>query len=94
MAVTTEGVRPVIPRGDRPWGKTAPAAKRWRHRADLALRTVRGRIAGARTALLTVSGFGWLSASAWEVLGAGAGFAAIGLSCLVIEYLSDGTDRT
>lgn len=45
----------------------------------------------ARTAVLTVAGFGGLTASAWTGLGTWAGLAAGGLSCLVIEYLtSDG----
>lgn len=89
MAVTAETPRRSgISRGERPWGKAAPVAKRWRHRAAGALYTARSRAVGARTALLTVSGFGWLSASVWEVWGTGAGFGAIGVSCLVIECLS------
>jgi hypothetical protein len=41
----------------------------------------------SRTAVLSVSGFGFLSAGAWT-LHVAAGLAAIGMSLLVLEYLS------
>lgn len=43
--------------------------------------------AKARTSVLTVAGFGGLTASAWVGLGAWAGLAAGGVSCLIVEYL-------
>lgn len=46
----------------------------------------------ARTAVLTVAGFGGLTASAWTGLGTWAGLAAGGLSCLIVEYLSGESD--
>lgn len=86
MAVTTD--RPVISRGERPWGKTAPTRVRLRAQLFRAGRTARQRLAGARSALLTVSGFGWIDAAAWYTLGTGAGLLMIGVSFLVIEFLS------
>jgi hypothetical protein len=46
--------------------------------------------ARARRPLLTLAGFGALTASAWTWLGLSAGLAAAGLSCLLIELLSGG----
>jgi len=86
MAVTTD--RPAIDRGTRPWGKAAPTRARLRAQLSSAGRTVRQRIVSARSALLTVTGFGWIDAAAWHTLGAGAGFLTIGVSFLVIEFLS------
>lgn len=42
----------------------------------------------ARTAVLSVAGFGCLTAAAWTV-GTGAGLAAAGVSLLVLEYLAN-----
>lgn len=44
----------------------------------------------ARRPLLTLAGFGALTASAWTWLGLSAGLAAGGLSLLLIEVLSGG----
>ncbi|RKN61870.1 hypothetical protein D7231_31860 [Streptomyces klenkii] len=43
----------------------------------------------ARTAVLTVAGFGFLTGAAWSWLGAAAGLAAAGASCLIVEALSE-----
>lgn len=40
-----------------------------------------------RTAVLAVSGFGLLTASAWTTFGLGAGLAAAGVSALLVELL-------
>lgn len=46
------------------------------------------KLRAARSAVLTLTGFGALTASAWTGLGTWAGLAAGGLSCLVVEYLT------
>ncbi|MCT2591140.1 hypothetical protein LHJ74_14695 [Streptomyces sp. N2-109] len=46
------------------------------------------RLKAARTALLTVSGLGALTAAAWSTFGLGAGLASAGLSCFALEYLT------
>lgn len=43
--------------------------------------------AQARTSVLTVAGFGSLTASAWTAWGTAAGLAVGGVSCLVLEFL-------
>ncbi len=45
------------------------------------------RWTGARTPVLTVGGFGFLSAAAWT-LHVAAGLAAIGVALLILEYLT------
>lgn len=50
----------------------------------------------ARTSVLTLGGFGSLTAAAWTGLGLWAGLAATGLSCFAVEYLAEdekGTSR-
>ena len=47
----------------------------------------------ARTALLSVAGFGLLVAGAWTTFGVGAGLAASGVALLVLEYLSEEGSR-
>ncbi|MFF4479459.1 hypothetical protein ACFY1A_20905 [Streptomyces sp. NPDC001520] len=47
----------------------------------------------ARTAVLTLAGFGGLTAAAWTVT-PGLGLAAGGVSCLVLEYLTSDGGRT
>lgn len=47
----------------------------------------------ARTAVLTLAGFGGLTAAAWTVA-LPLGLAAGGVSCLVLEYLTSDTGRT
>ena len=86
MAVATD--HPAISRGTRPWGKAAPTRVRLRAQFFRAGRTARQRIISARSALLTVTGFGWIDAAAWHTLGAGAGFLLVGLSFLALEFLS------
>lgn len=53
------------------------------------------RARGARTTLLTLAGFGSLTASAWVAFGLAAGLAASGVSALVLEYLTgdDGEEK-
>lgn len=43
----------------------------------------------ARTAAMSIVGFGCLVMAAWTTFGLGAGLAATGLSVLVLEYLAD-----
>ena len=50
------------------------------------------RLPRARTALLSIGGFGSLTAAAWSV-SLPAGLAAAGLSLLVLEYLADDGPR-
>lgn len=50
--------------------------------------SVFGKLRAARTAVLTVSGFGSLTASAWVGLGTWAGLAAGGVALLALEYLT------
>jgi len=47
----------------------------------------------ARTTLLTLSGFGSLTASAWVAFGLAAGLAATGVSALVLEFLTGDEER-
>lgn len=47
----------------------------------------------ARTAVLTLAGFGGLTAAAWTVA-LPFGLAAGGVSCLVLEYLTSDGGRT
>jgi hypothetical protein len=51
------------------------------------------RLRGARTELLTLGGFGSLTASAWVAFGLAAGLAATGLSALVVEFLTGDEER-
>lgn len=51
------------------------------------------RLRGARTELLTLGGFGSLTASAWTAFGLAAGLAALGVSALVIEFLTGDEER-
>ena len=51
------------------------------------------RLRGARTELLTVAGFGSLTASAWVAFGLAAGLAAVGVSALVVEFLTGDEER-
>jgi hypothetical protein len=54
----------------------------------LVLTVVRGvRWQAARTPILAIGGFGFLSAAAWS-LSMPAGLAAVGVSLLVVEFLS------
>lgn len=41
-----------------------------------------------RSSGLTLAGFAGITASLWVAFGLAAGLAAVGLSCLVVEYLS------
>lgn len=52
-----------------------------------------GRAREARTALLTISGFSSLTASAWVAFGLAAGLAAAGVSALVLEFLTTDDGR-
>ncbi|NUP23454.1 MAG: hypothetical protein HOZ81_46850 [Streptomyces sp.] len=45
-----------------------------------------------RTELLTLSGFGSLTASAWTAFGTAAGLAALGVSALLVEFLTGSED--
>jgi hypothetical protein len=47
----------------------------------------------ARTTVLTMAGFGGLTAAAWTVA-LPLGLAVAGLSCFALEYLADDTGRT
>lgn len=47
-----------------------------------------GRLKTARTEILSLAGFASLTASAWTTFGLGAGLAATGISCLIVEFLS------
>lgn len=47
-----------------------------------------GKLRHARSAVLSVAGFGSLTASAWTALGTWAGLGALGVSCLLLEYLT------
>lgn len=49
-----------------------------------------GKLKTVRTGLLTTTGLGSLTASAWTGLGLWAGLAAAGVSCLLLEYLTTG----
>lgn len=51
------------------------------------------RLRGARTELLTLGGFGSLTASVWTAFGLSAGLAAIGVSALVLEFLTGDEER-
>lgn len=51
------------------------------------------RLRGARTELLTLTGFGSLTASAWTAFGLAAGLAAVGVSALVVEFLTGDEER-
>ena len=51
------------------------------------------RASGARTALLTVTGLGSLTASAWVAFGVAAGLAAAGVAALVLEYLTGDEEK-
>lgn len=53
------------------------------------MRRIVSRLQAARTALLSVAGFGTLTASAWTAWGVAPGLAAAGASILVLEYLAD-----
>lgn len=46
------------------------------------------RLRSLRTELLTLSGFGSLTASAWTAFGTAAGLAALGASALLVEFLT------
>jgi uncharacterized membrane protein YdjX (TVP38/TMEM64 family) len=59
--------------------------------AVMAARAVAG-FPRARTAVMSVAGFGCLVAAAWTVSMA-AGLAAAGVSLLALEYLTDDGDR-
>jgi hypothetical protein len=59
--------------------------------AVLAARVV-AAVPRARTALLSVAGFGCLTAAAWSIA-VPAGLAAAGVSLLVLEYLADDGGR-
>jgi hypothetical protein len=50
-------------------------------------------IGRARTAAMSIAGFGCLTAAAWITFGLGAGLAAVGASLLVLEYLADDGPR-
>jgi len=47
----------------------------------------------ARTTLLTLGGFGSLTASAWVAFGLAAGLAAVGVSAFVLEFLTGDEER-
>ena len=49
--------------------------------------------ARARTTVLTMAGFGGLTAAAWTVA-LPLGLAVAGLSCFALEYLADDNGRT
>jgi hypothetical protein len=51
------------------------------------------RLRGARTELLTLGGFSSLTASAWVAFGLAAGLAALGVSALVVEFLTGDEER-
>lgn len=53
------------------------------------------KLRDARTAVMTVAGFGSLTASAWTAFGTAAGLAATGVSFLIVEFLTtdEGTKR-
>ena len=53
-----------------------------------AVTSIVAKLRDARTAVLTVAGFGGLTASAWATWGLGAGLGCFGASCLLVEYLS------
>lgn len=55
-------------------------------------RSLTGLWRRVRTAILSVGGFGLLSAAAWT-LHVAAGLAVAGLSLLVLEWLSESSDR-
>ena len=44
----------------------------------------------ARTAVMSVAGFGCVVAGVWTSYGPGAGLAATGVAVLALEYLADG----
>lgn len=48
------------------------------------------RLTSLRTVLLSLAGFGFLCVAAFVGLGLWAGFLAVGLSCLALEFLSNG----
>ncbi|MBH1939055.1 hypothetical protein I5Q34_33170 [Streptomyces sp. AV19] len=50
-----------------------------------------GKLKAARTGVLTLSGFGSLTASAWTAFGTPAGLAASGVALLILEYLTGET---
>ncbi|MFI9235779.1 hypothetical protein [Streptomyces sp. NPDC053079] len=52
-----------------------------------------GKLKAARTGVLTLSGFGALTASAWTAFGTPAGLAASGVALLVLEYLTGESAR-
>jgi hypothetical protein len=72
---------------------TGPArSARVSRAAGVSLRSVftqvRKGLLSARSALLTLSGFASITASVWTAFGVAAGLASLGVTFLVIEYLS------
>lgn len=47
------------------------------------------RVRRSATAIRTVSGLGFVTASLWVTFGLGAGLAAVGVSWFVVEWLSE-----
>jgi hypothetical protein len=53
------------------------------------MRRIVTRLTAARTALMSTCGFGTLTAAAWTAWGVAPGLGAMGVSILVLEFLTD-----
>lgn len=67
------------------WAPARQGFAAWRHKARIALAQNAQRITGLRRLTLTVAGLGSLDIAAWHV-NDGIGYAAVGVSLLVLEW--------
>jgi hypothetical protein len=70
------------------WTPAREGFAAWRRKAGAATAQVAARAAGLRRTALTVAGFGFVDAAAYEV-GLIAGLVSTGVSLWLLEWLSD-----